>query len=177
MSNPFLSQISIMGFNFAPKGYAYCNGQLVPVADNQALFSLIGIDFGGDGRTTLGLPDLRGRVPMHMGVQGSNYYTRGGKYGSESITLSTEEMGAHFHYLQASNQQQGATAVGKDKSFAPSTLPTYAPPSQLTPLNDLANTGAAGGSNTGQTLSHTNMQPSSVLNFVIAMTGVYPSRN
>jgi microcystin-dependent protein len=173
MSEPFLSQISMVGFYFAPRGYAQCDGQLVPVSDNQALYSLIGTIYGGNGVTTLGIPDLRGRVPMHRG----NGYSQGEQYGVEAVALSLTQMAEHSHFLQASSDMQGITISGSGKSFAPSASSTYAAPLNLTPLNDKANTGVSGGNSASQTDYHTNMQPSSVLNFVIAMTGAYPSRN
>src|SRR5437764_14455159 len=96
MSDPFLSEIKLVSFNFAPNGWALCNGQLLPINQNQALFSLLGTTYGGDGQTTFALPDLRGRLPLHMG-QGKSNYVIGQVGGAESVTLNTNQLGAHTH--------------------------------------------------------------------------------
>ena len=170
MSDPFLSQITMSGFSFAPKDYALCDGQVNQISQNAALYSLLGDKYGGDGRSTYGLPDLRGRVPVGLGL--APYYSQGYKYGFEQITLTSNQMPSHTHDLQASTDAQGATAVGTNKTFAPSALPNYAAASNLTPLNAIASTGVVGG---GQ--AHNNLQPYQVISFIIALQGAYPSRN
>jgi microcystin-dependent protein len=163
MATPFLSEIRIMSFGFPPKGWAQCNGQLLPINQNQALFSLLGTTFGGNGQTTFGLPDFRGRVPIHVG----NSHVLGEKAGEEAHTVTVNELPQHIHFLSA----------------------TSAPASQNVPLNAVlgsvnngytasANlTALAAGSLTsvGGNQAHTNIQPYLTLNFCIALQGIFPS--
>jgi microcystin-dependent protein len=167
MSNPFLAEIRVMSFNFAPKGWAQCNGQILPINQNQPLFALLGTTYGGNGQTTFGLPDLRGRVPVYVG-QG---ITLGQRAGEENHTLITGEMPAHTHFVDASN-----TAANQNNPvnhvFAQASFPFYnAAGGNLTTLNPLTIT------NTGGSQPHTNIQPYLVLNFCIALVGIFPSRN
>lgn len=175
MSNPFVAEIRIVGFNFAPKGWAQCNGQLLPISQNTALFSLLGTSYGGDGKSTFGLPNFEGSAPIHQG-QGAGLSQRfiGESGGEQNITLLITEMPAHSHAAQSN------TAGGNNNSPANnlwSTLGTTRTPpplyfnAQNTQMNPLA-TGAAGGSQ-----PHNNMSPYLVLNFIIAMQGVFPARN
>ncbi len=165
MSEPFLSEIKIVSFNFPPKGWALCNGQFLPINQNQALFSLLGTTYGGNGQTTFALPDLRGQVPIHMG----NGHTLGEKGGSTSVTINQQTMAQHLHFLQAS------TTVG-DVAFANNTVLApagnlYGPPNNLTTLEP------SSVSNVGGSQAHTNLMPYLVLNFIIALQGIFPSRN
>ena len=165
MSEPFLSEIKIVSFNFAPKGWALCNGQLLPINQNQALFALLGTTYGGNGQTTFALPNLRGQVPIHMG----NGHTLGEAAGSTSTTLNIQQMPQHVHLSQASPTAGNvATAVG---NFLASALNVYRQPDNLTPLRpDTV-------SNVGGSQPHNNMMPYLVLNFIIALQGIFPSRN
>jgi microcystin-dependent protein len=166
VSEPFLSEIKIMSFGFAPRGWAQCNGQLLPINQNQALFSLLGTTYGGDGRTTFGLPNLQGRAPTHSG----NGFMLGQVGGEQSHTLSVAEMPTHTHaaYGTASNADS-ADAAGNylgaaQNVYGPTTNPTAINPSTV---------GTAAGS--GQ--PHNNLQPYLTLNFCIALQGIYPAQN
>ncbi|MFZ5815174.1 MAG: phage tail protein [Bacillota bacterium] len=167
MSEPFLAEIKIISFGFAPKGWAFCNGQQLPINQNQALFSLLGTTYGGNGQTTFALPNLQGRVPIHMG--GGNIL---GQSGGEPVhTLSVNEMPVHTHQVMANGA--GADSTGPaGKVWAPSTANPYtAGASPDTALNSAAISPAGGGE------PHENMQPYLVLNYVIALQGIFPSRN
>jgi microcystin-dependent protein len=164
VSTPFLGEIKIVSFNFPPKGWAGCNGQLLPINQNQALFSLFGTTFGGDGRVNFGLPDLRGRAPMHVGAG----HTSGERGGEIAHTLSQAEMPTHTHTLTA-NGGAGNTGVPAGNFLADTVDKVYSQPQSLIPL--VAGTvGNAGGSQ-----AHTNMQPYLVLNFIVALQGIFPS--
>jgi microcystin-dependent protein len=170
MAEPFLSEIRIMSFNFAPKGWAMCNGQLMPINQNQALFSLLGTTYGGDGRTNFGLPDLRGKVPIHMG----NGFTLGEKGGEQAHTLSIAESPTHTHVLNASSSVGNSInpkTVAGGCLFAQDPGKAYSANAQsITALN------AATISNTGGSQAHLNMQPFLVLTFCIALQGIFPSQ-
>ena len=162
-SEPFIGEISIFGFNFAPRGWSTCDGQLLAISSNQALFSLLGTTYGGDGRTTFGLPDLRGRLPMHFG-SGPGLTNRpiGQRGGAEQVTLTVGTMPSHNHTLEL------ATTDGPP----PDTyvvVPNYSSTANATLDEELGMTGG------GQ--AHDNMPPFQVLNFCIALVGVFPSRN
>lgn len=165
MSEPFLSEIRLFPFNFAPKTWAMCNGQLLPISQNQALFSLLGTAYGGDGQVNFGLPDLRGRVPVHEG----SGYTLGGRGGEQAHTLNLSEIPTHGHLAQASSNNGDSVlctgnVLGKINGL-------YGPASNLTSLNP------ASVANVGGSQPHENMQPYLVLNFCIALQGLFPSRN
>ena len=171
MAEPFLSEIRLMSFVFAPKGWAQCNGQLLPINQNQALFALLGTTFGGDGRVNFALPDLRGRSPMHTG----NGHTLGERGGEANHTLSVNELPGHSHALSASSDVANTNLPG-------SALPAGKPRGGVnryaaagasdTALRAASLTIATGG---GQ--AHNNMQPFLALNFVIALQGIFPSQN
>jgi microcystin-dependent protein len=168
MGTPFMSEIRIMSFNFAPKGWAQCNGQFLPINQNQALFSLLGTMYGGDGRVNFALPDLRGRTAIHQG----SGFVEGQAGGQEAHTLTISEMPSHTHTLNSNLQPNPATlAVLAGNLLGVLTTPIYKQPSNLTTLQP-ATIGNAGGSQ-----AHTNLQPYSVLNFCIALQGAFPSQN
>jgi microcystin-dependent protein len=168
MSEPFLSEIKIMSFNFPPKGWAFCNGQFLPISQNQALFSLLGTTYGGNGQTTFALPNLRGQVPIHFGAG----FTLGQTGGQEAHTITQSEMPAHTHLVTASAND--AVAVVSTNNYLARTTAANVyrdQASNLTTLN-AASISAVGGSQ-----PHTNMQPYLVLNFCIALQGIFPSQN
>ncbi len=180
MSEPFLGEIRLFGFNFAPRGWAHCDGQLLPIAQNSALFSLLGTIYGGDGRTTFALPDLRGRVPMHMGTgPGLSSHPIGQKSGNESVTLTETQIPSHSH--TANGTVQAVSGDGNNKGPAgnvPASLSRENAYSSDTPDTAMAADGVnVTVNNTGGGQAHTNMQPYQVVNFCIALTGIYPSRN
>jgi microcystin-dependent protein len=165
MAEPFLSEIRIMSFGFAPRGWAMCNGQLLPINQNQALFSLLGTTYGGNGQTNFGLPDLRGNVPIHVG-QG---HTLGEKGGEQAHTLTQNEMPTHTHFLNSfSDNADTPIAAGNLLAGAAG---LYGPAASLTSLLPATVT------NVGGSQAHLNMQPFLVLNFCIALQGIFPSPN
>ena len=165
MSEPFLAEIKIVGFNFAPRGFAFCDGQILPINQNQSLFALLGTTYGGDGRTSFALPDLRGRTPVHVG----DGLQSGQKGGEETHTVSAAEMPNHDHNAQASNTN--ADTRNPNGSVLGRALNVYRNPDNLTDIHSgtVANGGGGGG--------HDNMQPVLALNFAIALTGLFTSRN
>lgn len=172
MSNPFIAEISIFAGNFAPRGWAFCNGQLLAIAQNTALFSLLGTTFGGDGRTTFGLPDLKGRAPMHPG-RGPGLTARrlGEKSGHSTVSLQTAQMPKHTHALKATANPGNLGIPAADRSLA-RTQPGFAWQTADPNVNMAAETLPASGA--GQ--AHEDMQPFLPLNFIIALVGTYPSR-
>ena len=165
MATPFLSEIKIVSFNFPPKGWALCNGQLLPINQNQALFSLLGTTYGGDGRVNFALPNLQGRIPNHMG----NGFTLGERGGETAHTLNISELPAHNHVpVGSSNTPNQASpsgnlwAAGNAQVFAPT------PNSAMNPQCILP---------VGGNQPHENMSPYLVLNFIIALQGIFPSQN
>lgn len=166
MSEPFIGETKWISWNFPPKGWAFCNGQLLPINQNQALFSLLGTMYGGDGRTDFALPDMRGRAPIHIG----GGFSQGQKGGEEAHTLTNAEMPTHLHGVTASGG--AGTAPGPGGNFlANRQSDIYAPPGSLQAMNPAA-VSQAGGSQ-----PHGNMAPYIVLNCVIALVGIFPSRN
>lgn len=165
MAEPFLSEIRIMSFVFPPKGWALCDGQLLPINQNQALFSLLGTTFGGDGRVNFGLPDLRGRAPIHVG----SGHTLGERGGEQAHTLSISELRTHAHVLQASSQN-GNTPIPTNGLLA-SANNLYAGSTNLVALNSTTV------ANTGGSQAHLNMQPFLTLSCCIALQGIFPSPN
>jgi len=170
MSEPFLAEIRMMGFNFAPRGWAFLDGQILPINQNQSLYSLIGTTYGGDGRTSFALPDLRSRTPMHR----DEGHEMGGKSGAETITLSAAEIPAHTHVVKASSA--GGNAKEPLNALFAAELPpdaAYRVPeaANMTALRSGTVTNAGGGQ------GHNNMQPFITLSFCIALQGLFPSRN
>jgi microcystin-dependent protein len=166
MAEPFLSEIRMMSFGFPPKGWALCDGQLLPINQNQALFSLLGTTYGGDGRVNFGLPNLQGRTPMHMG----SGHTLGERGGEQGHTLSISEIPTHTHVAMASNTN--------GTQIAPAGNLLAGSPNQLYHLPD-ANLAAMAPStlgNVGGSQAHLNMQPFLVINFSIALQGIFPSQ-
>jgi len=165
MAEPFLSEIRIFSFGFAPQGWAMCNGQLLPINQNQALFSLLGTTFGGDGRVNFGLPNLQGQTPIHVG-QG---HTLGEKGGQQAHTLTMSEMPQHIHILNGLSDN--ATTPIAAANLLASASGLYGPPNSLTSLIPGTVT------NVGGSQAHLNMQPFLTLNFSIALQGIFPSPN
>ena len=166
MAEPCLSELRIMSFDFAPKGWALCNGQLLPINQNQALFSLLGTTFGGDGRVNFALPDLRSRVPIHVG----SGHTLGERGGEQAHTLSISEIPTHIHGVQASS----SSSSGNDNPngrFVGSVNNMYHTASNLQTMNLGTITG------TGGSQAHLNMEPFLTLSFCIALQGIFPSAN
>ena len=165
MASPFLGEIRLMSFNFPPKGWAFCNGQLLPINQNQALFALLGTFYGGNGTTNFALPDFRGRLPWHF----SGSYSQGTQMGQEAHTLINSEMPAHTHQALASSNVADQSsplnnywAAGGTAAYAPTSDSTLVP---------------AAIANTGGSQAHENRQPFLVITFCIALQGIFPSRS
>jgi microcystin-dependent protein len=165
MAEPFLSEIRVMSFGFPPKGWARCDGQLLPINQNQALFSLLGTNFGGDGRVNFGLPDLRGRTPIHMG----SGHTLGERGGEQAHTLSIAEIPTHTHTLNGSSATTGG-ARDPSNRYLGGASDVYQAPSDLVAMRPetIANVGGS--------QAHLNMQPFLTLTFCIALQGIFPSQ-
>jgi microcystin-dependent protein len=161
---PFLGEIMMVSFNYPPRGWAFCNGQQLPINQNQALFSLLGTTFGGNGQTTFALPDLRGRVPIHVG----SGHTLGERAGQASHTLTVNELPAHNHLVNASSHATGGSASpsGRFLGGANNAYRSGGASASLGP----GTVGSVGGSQ-----AHQNLQPFLTINFCIALTGIFPS--
>lgn len=176
MSEPFVAEVRIFAGNFAPRGWAFCNGQLLPISQNTALFSLIGTTYGGDGRTTTALPNLEDRVPMHPG-RGPGLTARrlGERGGTEMVTLTEAQMPNHSHTMSASSspgERAGPVTNGVSNALARGTGSSqYTDQTNTVALADEAVPSTGGGQ------PHNNLQPHLVLNFIIALVGLYPSRS
>jgi microcystin-dependent protein len=174
MADPFVAEIRAFGFNFAPTGWAQCNGQLLPISQNTALFSLLGTTYGGDGKSTFALPDLQGRAALHPGQgQGLTEYFQGEEQGAETVTLLTSETPVHTHTLQARDNAGDLQAPSPTRALARSVGATIYQANSTTNLVDKAQQtlSIAGGS-----LPHNNWPPVLVLNYCIALQGVFPQR-
>ena len=172
MAEPFIAEIRIFGFYCAPRGWAKCDGQILPINQNQSLYSLLGTTYGGDGETTFALPDLRSRTPIHFGQNGgAGGHPQGERSGSEAYALSAADIPSHTHALRGSTSTSGGSSDPGGKVWGPSASPAYHDLSQ--PVAMATDTVAtAGGS-----VAHNNMQPYLALNFCIALMGTFPSTN
>lgn len=172
MSEPFVGEIRMFAGNFAPRGWAFCDGQLLAVSQNDALFSLFGTIYGGDGRTTFGLPDMRGRIPLHQGTgPGLSPRRLGAKAGEENVTLTVNQLASHSHDLNASKQAASqASPTGRVLATGVG-VRFYREQAQDV---DMASTMVA---NTGGSRSHTNLMPALCVNFIVSLFGIYPSRH
>ncbi len=170
MASPYLGEVRMVSFNFAPKGWSLCNGQLMPINQNQALFALLGTVYGGDGRTTYGLPDFRGRIPVGNGSNGNSPdYPLGTIFGEEQHTLITQELPLHSHLAQGSTGSPAADSPSGN--YWASNSAQYA----QGPINSVMAQNAIG--NAGSSQAHENRAPYLVVNFIIALVGIFPSRN
>lgn len=171
MSEPFVGEIRMFAGNFAPRGWAFCDGQLLAVSQNDALFSLLGTIYGGDGRTTFGLPDLRGRLPMHAGTgPGLDSRRLGAKLGTEQETLTVNQLPSHTHPIRASSAAGSQSDPNDEFLGASPNVRVYRP------ADANADMAAASISEIGGSRSHTNVMPFLCVHFIIALFGIYPSR-
>lgn len=176
MTQPFMGQVQPYGFNFAPKNWAFCNGQIMSIAQNSALFSLLGTTYGGNGQTTFALPNLQSRVPMHFGTYQGASYVLGEQAGEENVTILMSELPQHNHGFLGSSNAANAAPVGPNQVLALSTgggIPDnfYGPPTPYTTLNPNSI------QPTGGNQPHNNLQPYLAVNWCICTAGIYPSRN
>jgi microcystin-dependent protein len=171
MSEPFVGEIRMFAGNFAPRGWAFCDGQLLAVSQNDALFSLLGTIYGGDGRTTFGLPDCRGRIPIHAGHgPGLSERRLGAKGGAEKVTLTVNQLPSHTHGPLKATTQTATDALPDSRLTAQTDAALY--------INDtpIGGFNAASITDVGGSQPHTNMMPSLCVHFIIALVGIYPSR-
>lgn len=166
MTEPFLGQITMTAFDYAPRGYALCNGALLPIAQNQALYALLGTSFGGDGQTTFAIPDLRGRVPIHR----SQTHPHGDAGGQASVTLGSSQMPAHTHQVGVTTEKADSPSA-EGKVLAASASPIYRDPDSAAQMDPATVT------ETGGSEAHPNMQPYTVIGYCIAVQGLFPPRN
>jgi microcystin-dependent protein len=172
MSQPYIGEIRMFGGSFAPAGWAFCDGQLMPISENDALFNLIGTTYGGDGQETFGLPDLQGRIPMHSG-QGpgiSQNYQIGEKAGAESVTLSTQQIPIHNHGWLASNDPSNSLLPASNVVSTPLNITPYFAGNASVPLN------ASSLQPVGGSQPHDNMMPFLCVTYIISLFGIYPSQ-
>lgn len=170
MGQPFVGEIRMFAGNFAPVGWAFCSGQLLPISENTVLFQLIGTTYGGDGQSTFALPNLQSRVPMHMGTSGGSFII--GQFGGEeTITLTTNQMPAHNHLPLANASGTGTSPSGSVWAGNPD-VAQFAPPAQINGQVNSQAIGSAGGSQ-----PHDNMVPFLAVNFIISLFGIFPSQN
>jgi microcystin-dependent protein len=169
MAQPYVGEIRMFAGNFAPAGWAFCNGALLPISENETLFQLIGTTYGGDGQSTFALPDLQGRIPLHMGTGGGQAYVLAQTGGVETVTLTTQQIPAHNHLMVVStNNASTANAQGNVLAQTPSYTP-YIVDSPSVSLNP-ASLGSTGGSQ-----PHNNLQPFLCISFIISLFGIFPS--
>ena len=171
MSEPFVGEIRMFAGNFAPRGWAFCDGQLLAVSQNDALFSLFGTIYGGDGRTTFGLPDLRGRVPIHAG-QGPGLSNRrlGAKSGAEKVTLTTNQLPSHTHPVKGTNDAADAAEPAGKLPASSTAIDLYVNTAPTVDFHTDAVPRVGGGG------SHSNLMPFLCIHFIVALFGIYPSR-
>ena len=182
MSDVFIGQISMFGGNFAPRGFAFCNGQTLPISQNAALFSLLGTTYGGDGITTFALPNLQSSLPVHVGQgPGLSSYALGQSGGSQTVTIDVSTMPSHAHALNATQALANTTTVGNTVIPAQATGDSaplfYAAPQQGQPPPTPQTLGSGPCAPTGGSQPHTNLMPSLCITFIIALQGIFPSRN
>jgi len=170
MSFPYVGEIRLFAGNFAPAGWAFCNGQLIPIAENDALFTLIGTTYGGDGEETFALPDLQSRIPLHHGAAVGGTFVIGGKAGVESVTLTVNQVPSHSHQLLATSAAGSANSPAGRVTGAPPSIDLYI---EDTPS---ANAHAQAVSPIGGSQPHENMQPFLCLNYIISLFGVFPQQ-
>lgn len=168
MTDPFIGEIRMIGADFAPKDWALCNGQLLSINENQTLYSLLGTTFGGDGRVTFSLPDLRGRAPVHPDTSAG--LAQGTRQGAEQVTLNVAEMAAHTHSCNAQSTPTTKRNPDDGAQLAQTNYSLYTTPENLTSMAQ------SGVTHTGPGQSHYNVQPSSTINYIISLSGLYPSR-
>ena len=175
MSEPFVGEIRMFAGNFAPRGWAFCDGQLLAVSQNDALFSLLGTIYGGDGRTTFGLPDLRGRVPIHAGSgPGLSPRRLGAKAGTENETITVNQQPSHDHTFNATGSVANSVQPVGNAPAATAAIDFYIDaPNAFDPQN----MNSAAVTSVGGSRSHTNLQPFLCINFIVALVGIYPSQN
>ena len=171
MSEPFLAEVRIVGFNFPPRGWAFCDGQILPINQNQSLYALLGTTYGGDGRTSFALPDLRGRVPVHAGRNAGRTFGQGQRAGEETHQLTIAETPAHDHELNANNGDTNRSDEPTNHVLGKAAVDVYAPPGTIVGMGTDSVANAGGGQ------AHENMMPYLVLSFCIALRGLFPSRN
>lgn len=172
MSEPFVGEIRMFAGNFAPRGWAFCDGQLLAVSQNDALFSLLGTIYGGDGRTTFGLPDCRGRIPLHAGDgPGLSNRRLGSRGGAEKVTLTVNQLPSHGHPLTGSTANGLLADPGGNMLAGSAVLEPY---EEETPTTNMASSAIT---HVGGSRSHTNLQPFLCIHFIIALFGIYPSQH
>jgi microcystin-dependent protein len=169
MADAFTGEIRMGGWNFAPAGWAFCNGALMAISQNSALFTLLGTTYGGDGQNTFALPNLQGRLPVHQGSSFFGTYTIGQVAGTENVTLTTPQIPSHSHALEGSTWS-AATTDPTGQTFAASNVDVYVAPTAVTAMND-PTTSAGGGQ------PHSNLMPYACITFVIALSAIFPSQN
>ena len=170
MSQPYMGEIRMVGFNFAPAGWAFCDGQLLPISQNDALFVILGTTYGGDGQETFALPDLRSRFPLHQGTLGNNTYTIGEKDGTESVTLTTQQIPSHTHVPMGTN-------IGGNQANPSNALWAQTDANQFNAGPADQQMGSANISVVGGSQPHDNMSPYLVLSFIISLFGIFPNAN
>jgi microcystin-dependent protein len=176
MSAPYVAEIRAFPFNFAPKGWAMCNGQLLPISQNTALFSLLGTMYGGDGRSTFGLPNLQGSVPVHAGQPpGLSLYNPGQIGGTATVTLLTAEMPSHTHAVSADADNDNASATSPNVAVPVNAAPFDTFSRSTSPTLGTMNPNMVGTAGSNQ--PHNNLMPYLVLNYCIALQGIFPSRS
>ena len=172
MAQPFVGEIRMFGGNFAPAGWMFCSGQLLPISENETLFNLIGTTFGGDGQSTFQLPDLRGRLPVHNGSFGGSAFQLGEAAGVESVTLTTQQIPIHTHAMQCSSGGQANTSNPQAAIAAPSDISQYSTAGASVQMGTPpTSSDVAGGSQ-----PHTNFMPYLCVNFIISLFGLYPNQ-
>ncbi len=174
MSSPYIGEIRMFGGNFAPAGWMFCDGQLLPISENSTLFTLIGTTYGGNGTTTFALPNLQGRLPVHMGNNVGNNFVLAQLGGVESVTLTTNQIPQHSHALMATSNAASTTAPSSSVLPGRTALATVTPYGSDAPI---VATSPAAISTVGGSQAHSNMQPYLCINFIISLFGVFPSQN